>query len=153
MASRGFEFAYMLDGSKGTPVSRDFILSTAAAHLRGDLMKVASDGDITAVTGTTTEVTCIMAEAVALADITAGTTKAKAYIITREQVWRCSTNGTSMAAKVGYDKKVDTTDKNTIDAADITNGGMILVSKSRLDEDGKIFAYVVFSNTTFGGND
>ena len=58
-----------------------------------------------------------------------------------------------MAAKVGYDKKVDTTDKNTIDAADITNGGMILVSKSRLDEDGKIFAYVVFSNTTFGGND
>lgn len=152
MASRGFEFAYMLDGGKGTPVSRDFTLGVAAAHLRGDLMVMKSDGYIDAVTGTTTEVTCIMAEPVAAADITAGTTKGKAYILTREQVWRCSTGATSMDAKVGYDKLVDTTDKNTIDAADKTNGAMILVNKSRLDEDGNVFAYVVFSNTSFCGS-
>jgi len=152
MASRGFEFAYMLDGGKGTPVSRDFILSTAAAHLRGDLMTVASDGDITAVTGTTTEVTCIMAEPVALADITAGTTKGKAYIITREQVWRCSMDAASASGKVGTSKLCDTLDKNTISATDVSNGAMILVNKSRLDEDGNILAYVVFSNTTFGGS-
>ena len=142
----------MLDGGRGTPVSRDFVLGAAAAHLRGDLMTVASDGDIVAVTGTTTEVACIMAEPVAAASITAGTTTGKAYIITREQVWRCSMDATSASGVVGYSKKCDTTDKNTIDADDILNGAMILVNKSRLDEDGNVFAYVVFSNTTFGGS-
>ncbi len=151
MASRGFEFAYMLDGGKGTPVSRDFILSTAAAHLRGDLMTIASDGDITAVTSTTTEVTCVMAEPVASADITAGTTKAKAYIITREQVWRCSMDGATATGKVGATKVSDTADKNTISATDVSGGAMILVNTSRLDEDGNVLAYVVFSNTTFAG--
>ena len=86
MATRGFEFAYMLDGSNATPVIRDFILGVAAAHKVGDLMKVQTDGFIDQVTGTTTEVTCVMQEAVAAADITAGTTKAKAAIITRNQV-------------------------------------------------------------------
>ena len=152
MASRGFEFAYMLDGGKGTPVSRDFTLGAAAAHLRGDLMMIqADDGYIDAVTGTTTEVTCIMAEPVASADITAGTTTGKAYIITREQVWRCSGSAASTSAVVGYTKKVDTSDKNTIDAADLTNGAMIPVKIDRLDEDGNILFYVVFANTTFGG--
>ena len=57
MATRGIEFAYSLDGS--TPVIRDFILGAAADHLVGDLMLVQSDGYIDAVTGTTTEVTCV----------------------------------------------------------------------------------------------
>jgi hypothetical protein len=90
MATRGFEFAYMLDGSSATPVIRDFILSTAAAHKKGDLMTVASDGDVTQATAGAGEVIGVMQEAVAAADITAGTTTAKMAIITRNQVWRCS---------------------------------------------------------------
>ena len=70
MATRGFEFAYMLDGSKSTPVIRDFTLGAAAAHKVGDLMLMQSDGYIDQVTGTTTEVTCVMQEAVAAAAIT-----------------------------------------------------------------------------------
>jgi len=149
MASKGFEFAYMLDGSNATPVIRDFTLGAAAAHLQGDLMLMQSDGYIDAVTGTTSEVTCIMQEPVAAASITAGTTKAKAAIITRNQVWRCSMDASSTNAKVGYTKTIDTVDKNTIDADDLTNGDMVLVDTDT-DDDGNVLAYVVFADTTFG---
>lgn len=149
MASRGFEFAYMLDGSNATPVIRDFTLGAAAAHLVGDLMLMQSDGYIDAVTGTTTEVTCVMQEAFAAADVTAGTTTGKAAIITRNQVWRCSMDATSTAAVIGYTKTIDTTDKNTIDADDVSNGAMILVDTGT-DDEGNVLAYVVFADTTFG---
>ena len=150
MSSRGFEFSYMLDGSNATPVIKDFILSTATAHKIGDLMCVASDGDITQVTGTTTEVTCVMQEAVAASAITAGTTRAKAAIITRGQVWRCSTDATTATTAIkGYIKKWDTVDCNTIDADDITNGNMTVVDTGT-DDEGNVLGYVVFNDTTFG---
>jgi len=155
MATRGFEFAYMLDGSNATPVIRDFILGVAAAHKVGDLMKVQTDGFIDQVTGTTTEVTCVMQEAVAAADITAGTTKAKAAIITRNQVWRCSTDATTATtALIGTIKIWDTADANTIDADDVSNGSMIVVEgdpyPTDLDDDGNVVGYVCFADTTFG---
>jgi len=151
MASKGFEFAYMLDGSNATPLIRDFTLGAAAAHLVGDLMKVQTDGYIDAVTGSTTEVTCVMMEAVAAANITAGTTKAKAAILTRNQVWRCSTDATTAAtALIGTIKTWDTVDKNTIDADDVTNGAMIVVDTSELDDEGNVLGYVVFADTSFG---
>jgi hypothetical protein len=159
MATRGFEFAYMLDGSDAVPVQRDFILGAAADHLVGDLMLVQSDGYIDAVTGSTTEVTCVMAEAVASGDVTAGTTKAKAWVIDRGQVWRCSSDAaTAATALVGTVKTLDTVDKNTIDADDVTNGAMIVAEgepspadiPGRLDDDGNVIIYVVFADTTFG---
>ncbi len=149
MATRGFEFAYMLDGSNATPVIRDFILGAAAAHKVGDLMLMKSDGYVDQVTGTTTEVTGVMQEAVAAADITAGTTKAKMAIITRDQVWRCSMDAASTAAVVGYTKTLDTADCNTVDADDLTNGSMILVDTDT-DDEGNVLAYVVFADTSFG---
>ena len=157
MATQGFEYVGSLTG---TPeVTRDFILGAAAAHLKGDLMLVQADGFIDAVTGSTTEVTCVMAEAVAAADITAGTTVAKAVIITRDQVWRCSTDASTAAtALVGTVKTWDTVDKNTIDADDVTNGAMIVFEgkpspadiDDRLDSDGNVIGHVIFSDTTFG---
>ena len=155
MASRGFEFAYMLDGSNATPVIRDFVLGVAAAHLVGDLMKVQTDGYIDAVAGSIDEVTCVMQEAVAAADITAGTTKAKAAILTSGQVWRCSTDATTAAtALIGTVKTWDTVDKNTIDADDVSNGSMIVAegepAAADLDDAGNVMGYVVFSDTTFG---
>ena len=159
MATRGFEHAYNLDGTNKGPVSRDFILGAAADHLVGDLMLVQSDGFIDAVTTTTTEVTCVMAERVLTADVTAGTTTAKAWIIDRNQVWRCSTDAaTAATAFVGYIKAWDTVDKNTIDADDINSGAMIVAEgaptpadiPNRLDDDGNVIGYVVFADTTFG---
>ena len=149
----------MVDGSPGTPVVRDFILGVGADHLVGDLMLVQSDGFIDAVTGTTTEVTCVMMEKVLTADVTAGTTKAKAAIITRNQVWRCSTDAaTAATALIGTVKLWDTADKNTIDADDVTNGAMIVAEgepspadiSGRLDDDGNVIGYVIFADTSFG---
>ncbi len=159
MATIGFEFAYMLDGSNNVPVQRDFILGASADHLVGDLMKVQTDGFIDAVAGSIDEVTCVMAEQVLTADATAGTTQAKAWVLTRNQVWRCSTDAaTAATALVGTIKIWDTVDKNTIDADDVSNGSMIVAEgepapeniSNRLDDDGNVIGYVVFSDTTFG---
>lgn len=149
MATRGFEFAYMLDGTNATPVIRDFTLGAAAAHLVGDLMLMQSDGYIDAVTGSTTEVTCVMQEQLAAADVTAGTTQGKAAVITRNQVWRCSMDASSTSAVPYYTKTIDTVDKNTIDADDLSNGAMILIDTG-VDDDGNVLAYVVFSDTSAG---
>ena len=150
MATRGFEFDSMLDGSNATPVTRDFTLGIAAAHIVGDLMLMQSDGYIDAVTSTTSEVTCVMQEAVASGDVTAGTTTAKAAILARGQVWRCSMDASSTSYVIGYTKTIDTADKNTIAAADSSGGAMILVDASETDDEDNVLGYVVFSDTTFG---
>lgn len=151
MATQGFEFAYMLDGSAGSPVVRDFTLGAAAAHVKGDAMLIQADGFADAVTGSTTEVTGIQQENIAAADVTAGTTTGKIAIVTRNQVWRCSADAATTTAVVGFTKTVDTADKNTIDADDIINGAMTYVSAGdALDSDGNVIMYVVFSDTTFG---
>jgi len=141
----------MLDGSNATPVIRDFILSTAAAHHPGDLLCVASDGDLTQVTTATTEVTAICQEEVAAADITAGTTKAKCAIITRNQIWRCSMDAaTASTAIIGYGKAHDMVDCRTIDADNIDHGAMCVLRKDQYDDEGNILAEVIFLDTTFG---
>ena len=150
MSSRGFEFAYMLDGSNGTPVIRDFTLGVAAAHKVGDLMIMQSDGYIDAAANNATEVTCIMQEAVAAADVTAGTTKGKAAIIMRNQVWRCSMDASSTSLVVAYTKNADLVDANTIDADGAGSGAMCIVDVSETDDDGNVLAYVVFVDTSFG---
>jgi len=154
MATRGFEFAYMLDGSQAVPVVRDFVLGQAAAHKVGDLMLIQSDGYADQVAGSIDEVTGVMMEALAAADVTAGTTKGKIAIITRNQVWRCSTDASTAAtALLGTVKTWDTVDCNTIDADDVTSGSMTVaedVDTVNLDDDGYVIGYVVFSDTTFG---
>jgi len=150
MATRGFEFVGALGGASSTPRIKDFTLGAAAAHKVGDLMLIQSDGYMDQVTGTTTEVTCVMQEAVAAAAITAGTTKGKCAIITSDQIWRCSMDASTTSIVVGYTKKCDTADCNTLDADDGTNGNAILYDASDLDDEGNVIAQVVFADTTFG---
>lgn len=147
MASRGFEFAYYLDGSNGTPVIRDFTMGETTAYKVGDLVTMQSDSYVDKTTASIGEVTGIMMESVTPA--AAGATAAKVAILTRNQVWRCSTDGTSCAAVTGYTKTVDVADQNTIDASDITNGSMIKVDAGT-DDDGNVLLYVCFADTTFG---
>ena len=150
MSTRGFEFDRCLSGSNATPVIKDFVLGAAAAHAAGDLMLIQSDGYADQVTGSTTEVSGVMQETIAAADITAGTTKGKMAIVNSQQVWRCSTDATTATtALVGTIKTWDTADCNTIDASDVTNGAMIVFDKGT-DDDGNVLGYVIFSDTTFG---
>ena len=140
MATRGFEFAYMIDGSNATPVIRDFAVDGTGAYAVGDLTLVNSDGQLARVTGSTTEVTAVIQEA-----RTSGTDGAllKAAIITHTQVWRCSMDATSTLAQEFYDKLIDTVDHNTIDADDLTNGRMMLVDTDT-DDESNVLAYVTF---------
>ncbi len=152
MTSRGFEFAYMLDGSNATPVIRDFPVHGTGAYTAGDLVVVngSANGEVTRVTSTTTEVTGVMQETRA-ASVGSDGDKMKVAIITRNQVWRCSMDDTTCASWIpGYVKTLDTLDCNTIDADDITNGSMCAVDVSNLDDEGNVMAYVVFLDTTFG---
>mgnify|MGYP001119356269 CR=1 FL=1 len=147
MATRGFEFAYMLDGSNATPVIRDFVMGETSAYKVGDLVTMQSDGYVDKETASADEVTGIMMESVTPAS--AGVTSAKVAILYSSQVWRCSTDDTSCAAVTGYTKTVDVADQNTIDADDTTNGSLTKVDAGT-DDDGNVLLYVVFSDTTFG---
>ncbi len=147
MTTRGFEFAYMLDGSNATPVIRDFTLGTSTSAKVGDVYLMKSDGYIDEETADIDEITCVLQEA--NSSPTAGTTVVKAAIVTSNQVWRCSTDATTCAAVVGNTKTLDLADQNTIDADDVTNGSLIKVDADT-DDDGNVLLYVVFSDTTFG---
>ena len=140
MSSRGFEFAYMIDGSNATPVIRDFPVDGTGAYDVGDLTLANSDGQLAKVTGSTTEVTAVIMEKRASGS---DGDMLKAAIITNTQVWRCSMDATSTAAKAFYDKLIDTVDHNTIDADDLSNGRMMLV-ETDTDSDGNVLAYVTF---------
>ena len=149
MATRGFEFAYMLDGSLGTPVIKDFILDAAVARFVGDLMYLQTDGDIVHAAASQNEVACIAQEAVAASDVTAGTTTIKCAVLTRHQVWRCSMDAATTALVIGYTKTVDIVDTNTLDA-DGSGGSAVLIDASDLDDDGNVLAHVAFLDTSFG---
>jgi hypothetical protein len=147
MATRGFEFAYMLDGSNATPLIKDMAVDGTGAYAAGDLVLLNSDGQLARVTNTTTEVTAVIQEARA-----SGSDGGllKAAIITRNQVWRCSTDAAALSnIVVGYTKTVDTTDHNTVSASD-ANGGAMCIIDTGTDDEGNVLAYVVFLDTTFG---
>lgn len=150
MSTRGFEFAYNLDGSTLTPMIKDLTLGVAAAHKVGDLVLMQSDGYVDQVTTATTEVSAVVMEPLAAAAITAGTTKCKCAIITRNQVWRCSMDAATTAFIPGNTKTVDTVDANTVSASDSSGGAMTLFDTGGLDEDGNLIALVVFLDTTWG---
>ena len=148
MASRGFEFAF--DLQKGcTPVIMDLLCGETTAYVKGDLVCLQTDGNVDKLTTSIGEITGVVAEGRAAGNV-AGTTKVKVAIATPSQVWKCSMDAsTATSAIVGYTKTLDTNDANTIDAADITSGSLILLDKSELDNDGNILAYVTFSDVTF----
>ena len=149
MSTRGFEWAYMLDGSNATPVIRDFRLGENLDHKVGDLVTMESDGYLDLADVADNEILGVMQETVDSEDITAGTTEAKVAIATRNQVWRCSMDAATTALLVGYTKTMSLVDQNTVDA-DGTAGAMCLVNKDDLDDDGYVIAYVNFLDTCFG---
>lgn len=153
MATRGFEFAFDLNGAS-TPMVKDFTAGESTAYKKGDLVTVQSDGYVDKLTTSIGEVTGVVEESVSSAACTASSTEIKVAIATPTQVWRCSMDAsTATTAIVGYTKTLDTNDANTIDAADITNGSLILFDKSKTDDDGNLIGYVMFSDCTFGVQD
>lgn len=147
MASRGFEFVGMLDGSNATPVIRDLTMGETTSYKVGDVVLLQSDGYADKITASISEVTGVMQESVA--SPSAGSTEAKVALVTQHQIWRCSMDAASTNAKVGHSKQLDVTDQNTLDADDLSNGSLIAYNVSKTDDAGNILAYVVFSDCTF----
>lgn len=142
MATKGFEFAYSLDGD--SPTVRDFPVSGTGAYAVGDLLVFAS-GKLTAAANTVATVSAVAQEARSSG---ADGGLLKVAVLTPNQVWRCSSDGTSLTAAVGATTQ-DIVDSNTIDADDATNGSLA-VYDTAVDKEGNVVVYVTFKNTTFG---
>lgn len=143
MATAGFEFAYTLSGG-AHPSYKKMPMSGTGAYAKGDAV-VFSSGKLAAVANTVSTVSAIVAEARA-----SGTDGGllKVAIVTPDQVWRCSSDASSISGAVGA-RTLDVVDSNTIDADDATNGSLALIDTDT-DGDGNVVCYVTFTNTTFG---
>ena len=149
MASRGFEFAYMLDGSNATPLIKDWPMAAdTAGYKKGDALVMDSLGRADKAANNATEIFAICQES----DTTSVSAdeNLKVAIATRGQVWRCSMDASSTSLVKGYDKAVDIVDENTVDADGSGSGGLILFDTDT-DDDGNVLAYVAFNSTTFHG--
>lgn len=142
MATKGFEFAYALDGSR--PTIMDLPMNGTGAFAKGDAV-VFSSGKLTKVTNTVATVSGIVQEARA-----SGTDGGllKVAVVTKNQVWRVSADDTTLSASLGG-RLLDVVDENTLDASDAANGSLVLIDTDT-DDAGNVLAYVAFSITTVG---
>ena len=148
MATIGFEFAGSLDRTVQTPTIRTLPVDGTGAYLKGDIVKVNSDGQCALASSSIDEVTGVIQEprpALGAAD----GDEVEIAIVTPNQIWKCSMDATTTAAVFAYDKTIDVADANTIDADDTTNGSLALW-KTGTDDEGNVLAYVIFTDTSFG---
>lgn len=149
MASRGFEFAYMLDGSNGTPMIKDWEMAAdASGYMKGDILFCDSLARADKAANNQTSFFAVCQETKTTA-VTADDLL-KVAILTRGQVWKCSMDATTTAIKQVYDKTVDIVDENTVDADGSGSGGLILFDTGT-DDDGNVLAYVAANITDLHG--
>lgn len=145
MASKGFEFVGMLDGSNATPVIRDWpMVADASGYKKGDALVIDSNGRLDKVTSSSAKVAAICQETET--DAVSNDDLLKVAIVTRNQIWRCSMDATTTAFKKGYTKTIQFADENTIDADGSSSGPMCLWDTGT-DDDGNVLAEVVFMDT------
>ena len=141
MASRGFEYAYMLDGTNATPVIRDWpMVADTAGYKKGDALVVDSNGRADKVGTASASVAFICQETDT--SVTSDDTLKVAFV-NPQQVWRCSMNASSTTIKKVYTKTIQFADENTISATATTSGAMTLIDTDT-DDDGNVMAYVAF---------
>ena len=153
MATRGFEFAYYLDGSNHNLRTLDWpVVADTAGYKQGDLLVMSSSGKADkAATGTDGTVFAICQETDTSS--ISSSVAFKVAPISPHQVWKCSTDGSSITSSivVGYTDTVTIVDHNTVDA-DGDTGGCMMVHESGTDDDSYKIAYVSFHVTNwFGG--
>ena len=150
MASRGFEFAYCLDGrNNGTPTIKDWAMAAdASGYAKGDALVVDSNGRAVQATSAATAIAFVCQETDTSS--IANDTELKVAVVLPSQVWKCSMDASSTTIKKVYTKTVQLVDHNTIDANGTSAGCMALVDVSDLDDDGNILAYVVFKSQIGG---
>lgn len=147
MASKGFEWAYDLNGN--TPLIKDWpMVADAAGYVKGDLLVCDSAGRADKAANNVSEVFAVCQETET--DAVSNDDLLKVAIATRSQVWRCSMDASSTSLVKGYDKTVDIVDENTVDA-DGSGSGVLILFDTGTDDDSNVLAYVAFDVTTFAG--
>ena len=151
MATRGFEFAYYIDGSTGSPVIRDWpMVADTAGYKKGDLLVLTSSGNADKAAASATVVFGVCQETDTSA--VSASTLMKVAILTRNQVWRCSTDASAITNWVkAYTHAGNIVDHDTIDASGHTSGPMILVDSGTIAGDTNVVAYVTFNQTDIAG--
>jgi len=153
MATRGFEFAYMLGGEHSNLRSLDWpVAADTVGYKAGDLLVMTSSG-LADKASTSTDGTVFAICAETNTSSVSASTNFKVVPISPHQVWRCSTDGTAIATSVvGYTDGVTIVDHNTVDANGASGGCMVIHETGGLDADGYVIAYVSFQVTSwFGG--
>jgi hypothetical protein len=144
--TRGFEFAFNLDGSDNPPVARDFAWAGGAAYKVGDLFYFEpTTGYATVCPGTAGTFALVLAEPTLAAD--AAATLRKFYVIQPGQVWRVSGDAATTTPVVG-NKTCVNLDENTMDSDQTSGGGITHIgTASAVDTNGKTVALVTFAGT------
>ena len=152
MATRGFEFAYYIDGSTGSPVIRDWtMVADSSGYLKGDLLILDSSG-LADKAGTSTDSVVFAVCQETDTGSVGSSVKMKVALLTRNQVWRCSTDASAITNWVkGYTHAGTIVDENTIDASGHTGGCMILIDTGTIAGDTTVVAYVSFNATNIAG--
>jgi len=151
MATCGFEFVGMVDGSATTPIIRDLPLDAASGGVSqgalcvidpstGCVEEVAND-DVLLVTG-------VIMESIPAGSVVDGVTTVPVAIVTKGQIWRCSCNGVMNDVFIGI-QALDLASPTQISATKTTGGSLILYDNSNLDTGGNTIAQVLFANCTF----
>lgn len=149
MASRGFEFARMLDGRNATPVIQDWAMAVdASGYVKGDALVVDSVGRADKATSSATAIAFICQET--NTGSVAADALLKVAFVLPTQVWKCSMDATTTAIKKLYTKSVQLVDENTVDANGTSSGCMALVDTSISDDEGNVFAHVIFKSQIGG---
>jgi len=152
MSTRGFEFAYYIDGSEGSPVIRDWpVVADTAGYKKGDLLVLTASGKADKAATSTDSVVFAVCQETNTASVSSST-NFKVAILTRNQVWRCSTDASAITNWVkGYTRAGTVVDHDTIDASGNTGGCMIMIETGTIAGDTNKVAYVSFNATNIAG--
>jgi len=152
MSTRGFEFAYYIDGSTGSPVIRDWpMVADTAGYVKGDLLVLTATSGMADKAGTTPTIVFGVCQETDTGSV-AASTEMKVAIVTRNQVWRCSTDASAITNWVtGVTRAGTVVDENTIDASGHTGGSLIMIDTGTIAGDTNVVAYVCFNATVLAG--
>ena len=142
----------MLRGSTGSPVIRDWpMVADASGYLKGDLLILDATGRADKA-GTSTDAVVFGVCQETQTSAVSNDDNLQVALLTRNQVWRCSTDATALTNwVVGYTRAGTIVDENTIDASGHTGGCMIMIETGTIAGDTNNVGYVSFNATNIAG--
>ena len=135
-----FEFAYMLDGSQGTPAVHPFPVAATQTLVAGDLV-VLSSGQVAKASASVAAPFGVMAEASASA---AAGTLVRVYPLHPGQVWRAVADADASSV-VLTNRTIDINSDQTVDIGDTSAGAIMIVKTGTSVTD----VYVTFTKSAW----